>query len=45
MNVILTPFGLAMIASSKYGSDRTIGAVVAATGLDDVLRKHKGVKE
>lgn len=45
MNIIFTLLGLTMIASSESDSGRTIGAVVAAAGLNDVLREHKDVKE
>lgn len=45
MNLIFTILGLSMIASSESDSGRTIGAVLAGAGLNDVLREHKDSKE
>lgn len=44
MNVIFAVLGLVMIASSKTDSSRTVGAVMAGAGLNDILREHKDSK-
>lgn len=36
--------GLVMIAGSESDSSRTIGAVLAGAGLNDMLREHKDAK-
>lgn len=41
MNYLFTIIGFAMLANAKTDTERTIGAVVAGAGLNDVLREHK----
>lgn len=44
MSVLFTLLGLVMVASSESDNARTIGAVLAGAGLNDVLREHKDTK-
>lgn len=44
MNLFFTVLGLVMITSSETDSSRTIGAVMAGAGLNDILREHKNSK-
>lgn len=44
MNIIFTVLGLVMIAGSDSDSSRTVGAVLAGTGLNDMLREHANTK-
>lgn len=44
MNTVLALLGLGMIMGSKSENTRTIGAVLAGAGLNDVLREHKETK-
>lgn len=41
MNFLFSALGLLMIASSENDVQRTIGAIVAGAGLNDILREHK----
>lgn len=45
MNPLFTALGLVMIVGSDSDSSRTIGAIVAGAGLNDVLREHRDKKE
>lgn len=41
MNYMFTIVGFIMLAGAKTDTQRTIGAIVAGAGLNDVLREHK----
>lgn len=41
MNILFTLLGLGMIVSAETDNQRTIGAIMAGAGLNDVLREHK----
>lgn len=45
MNLLFTALGLVMIVNSNSDTSKTIGAIVAGAGLNDVLREHKDRKE
>lgn len=44
MNVLITILGFGMIVNSNSDKSRTIGAIVAGAGLNDILREHKESK-
>lgn len=41
MNLVFTVVGFVMLAGAKTDTQRTVGAIVASAGLNDVLREHK----
>lgn len=41
MNTLFAVVGVFMIAGASSDAGRTIGAVMAGAGLNDILREHK----
>lgn len=41
MNVLVSAVGFLLIASAGNDAQRTVGAVLAAAGVSDVLREYK----
>lgn len=41
MNLLVSAIGFLLIANAENEGQRTIGAVLAAAGVNDVLREHK----
>lgn len=41
MNLLISAVGFLLIAGAGNESQRTIGAVLAAAGVNDILRDHK----
>lgn len=41
MNYLFTIVGFLMVGSAKTDNSRTVGAIVAGAGLNDILREHK----
>lgn len=42
MNYLFTVIGFLMVGSAQTDNSRTIGAIVAGAGLNDILREGKG---
>lgn len=41
MNVLISTIGFLLIARAENDAQRTVGAVLAAAGVGDVLREYK----
>lgn len=44
MNMLISALGFLLIANAEGDSQRTIGAVLAGAGLNDMLREREGRK-